>query len=172
MRILDDIKGIVGEFRSGLAELAQQDQVRIAEAQELRRTIARQAETIDEQVQLIARQRAEINKVTAEAATMRAQLDHGARVLGERIDWHRAQGGTLLAKTKDGRIVPAAGRIAMPVLDVHPSHLTDVLTAAEDDRREALAHVRTLLGILDATGGFMSPDYQAAIRSAREAVAG
>jgi Sec-independent protein translocase protein TatA len=124
MSVLDDIKGIVGEFRSGLAELAQQDQIRIAELQEMRRTIARQAGTLDEQVQLIARQRAELDKQEAEAATLRAQLDHAALVLGERLE---------------AAISPAE-------------------------------HIRTLLGILDAVGGFMQPDYQDAIRAAREAV--
>lgn len=44
------------------------------------------------------------------------------------------------------------------------------LTVAEDDRRALAAHLRTLLGILDAVGGYLTADYQAAIRAAREAV--
>lgn len=147
MSIIEDIKGLVGEFRSGLAELAQQDQARIAEAQELRGTVARQAATLDEQRSIIAKltaanaaSKTHVDKLTDEAATLRAQLDQAALVIG----------------------IKERG--------VHPSSLTDVLTVAEDDRREALAHVRTLLGILDAIGGYMSSDYQAAIRAAREAV--
>lgn len=161
MSVLDEVRGLVSQFRAHLTELAAADARQLQELQRLRSEVAQQADTIDEQREIIARQRAnlewhktEMNRtsdvmgeVTALAAKLQAQLDQAAHELGaERLRREFAEKG------------------------VHPSSLTDVLSVAESDRREALAHVRTILGILDAVGGYMPPDYQAAIRAAREAV--
>lgn len=129
MKIVDDIKGLLGEMRTGLAVLAEEDRKLVEENRQLRERIHRLEADGAELIEIIAKQRIEQN-------TLRAQIDQAALQLGR----------------------------------VHPSSLTDALTVAEDDRSAAIAHVRTLLGILDAVGGYMPTDYQAAIRAAREAV--
>lgn len=53
---------------------------------------------------------------------------------------------------------------------VHPSSLTDALAVAEFETSEARDHVRALLTILDAIGGYRTVEQQDAVRAARESL--
>jgi len=201
MSVIDDIKGLLGEFRSGLAKLAQQDRAHIEEAQDLRRTLARQASTLDEQRAIIAKLTAakttsekHVDKLTDEAATLRAQLDQAALVLGKKRDRLDTAGADPAEpKIPDGREAEEL-RVGIEKIlqdeafdfdsdDYRPLHVKlskmldrvdarDSFTYLEHVEAALQAHVRALLRILDAVCGFQSTESQDAIRAAREAVTG
>lgn len=177
MTVLDTIRGMLGEVRSGLAELGQIDERQRDEIHEVRRGLAAANRMLDEQRAIIAKLRSSLEGHETE-------LSRTADVLGEQNEEVRRLRAELTEERERAGIAQAGldkaalmlgeqsdPKVAIALRGVHPSNLTDVLTVADDDRREAIEHVRALLGILDAIGGYMPSDYQAAIRAAREAVA-
>lgn len=173
MSILENIKELLAEFRARFAELARQDQVRVAELQEMRRTIARQAATLDEQTELIARQRSAIDKLNGIEPGWPIATLLGLPATASLNDVCERM--ATLVKEQEQQIDAAAllrTQLDQAALVIGKEKMGDGLPGFDPKQANLEQHVRTLLGILDAVGGFMAPDYQHAIRAARESVAG
>lgn len=156
MSVIDDIREMLGQFRVGVTELAEADRKQLAELQRLRITTARQADELDEQREIIAR-------LTSQNA------NHGAT--GETLLCSQMVASAQLAETQRGQLDQAALHLGAERQRRYEVEKDLARVREELATLPALtAHVRTLLGILDAIGGYMPSDYQAAIRAAREAV--
>lgn len=158
---LDEQRGIIARLRS---------ENRAHDANHLR-SYDVMGETVDISLQL----RIQLADAEKLAATQRSQLDQAALHLGaERqrsleLQLELARVREQLKAKHMGLVEQTAAQLTSLGL-IGCNHSKDVPTVADEERQVLTAHVRTLLGILDAIGGYMPSGYQAAIRAAREAV--
>jgi len=129
-------------------------------------------ELLDEVLTLLAAQLPQLERDVAELESM-SPYRKPTSAAGQRM---MAAAPALVAAARElvwigsAAIVPSSTDLSSAPTIATSSVARDVTFSSMVDLSDLRGHVLVLLGIIDATGGFMSPDNQEALRQARKAV--